>query len=126
MVDRMRLRHGPDGTETTMDTVQLRRWTRGEYDRLAELGILGPDERVELIDGEIVQVPPQQSRHATGVCLAMDALGLTFGAGFTIRVQLPLALGQYSEPEPDVAVVVGTARDYAEAHPTSALLVVEV
>jgi Uma2 family endonuclease len=43
-----------------------------------------------------------------------------------VRAQLPLALGEYSEPEPDVAVVAGGPRDYAEAHPTSALLVVEV
>jgi len=60
------------------------------------------------------------------VCLAEEALRVAFGPGVVVRTQLPLALGQYSEPEPDVAVVVGTARDFTDDHPTSALLVVEV
>jgi Uma2 family endonuclease len=107
-------------------TVQLRRWTRQEYERLAELGVLGPEEHVELIEGEIVEMPPQLSRHTTGVYLAYEALRAIFGVGFVVRVQFPLALGQYSEPEPDIAVVAGTGRDFADAHPTSALLVVEV
>jgi Uma2 family endonuclease len=107
-------------------TVQLRRWTRQEYEYLAEIGVLRPDEHVELIGGEIIEVPPQHSRHATAVRLAEDVLRAIFGAGFDVRTQLPLALGQHSEPEPDVAVVVGTPRDFTDAHPTSALLVVEV
>jgi Uma2 family endonuclease len=109
-----------------MDVVQLRRWTRQEYEHLAELGVIGPAEQVELIEGEIVEVPPQHSRHAVGVRLAEDALRARYGVGFDVRGQLPLALGPYSEPEPDVAVVIGAARDYAEAHPSTALLVVEV
>ncbi|HLH23093.1 MAG TPA: Uma2 family endonuclease [Chloroflexota bacterium] len=112
--------------EAMVSAVELRRWTREEYERLADLGLLHPDERVELIEGEIVKVPPQLSRHATGVCLAGDALRAVFGEGYTVRVQLPLALGQYSEPEPDAAVVVGDVRDFVAAHPTSAVLVVEV
>src|SRR5206468_4130127 len=71
-------------------------------------------------------MPPQLSRHATGVYLAYEALRAIVGAGFVVRVQLPLALGQFSEPEPDIAVVAGAGRDFANAHPTSALLVVEV
>jgi Uma2 family endonuclease len=109
-----------------VDAVQPRRWTRQEYEQLGVLGVLGPDEHVELIGGEIVQVPPQQTRHATGVYLAQVALSAVFRAGFLVRVQLPLALGQYSEPEPDVAVVAGSPRDFVADHPTSALLVVEV
>jgi Uma2 family endonuclease len=109
-----------------MSAVQPRRWTREEYEHLGELGVLGPEERVELIEGVIVEMPPQLGPHATGVCLANDALRAVLRIGFTIRIQLPLALGQYSEPEPDVAVVAGNPRDYAAAHPTTALLVVEV
>ncbi len=109
-----------------MGTVQLRRWTRQEYEQLGELGVLGPDERVELIQGEIVEMPPQLSRHASGVRLAEDALRAAFGAGFDVRAQLPLALGQFSEPEPDVAVVRGTILDFVTGHPTTAVLVVEV
>lgn len=109
-----------------MEAVHPRRWTRQEYEQLVALGVLRPDERVELIEGEIVETPPQLSRHTTGVHLAYEALRAIYGAGFVVRVQSPLALGQYSEPEPDVAVVAGSLRDFADAHPTSALLVLEV
>jgi Uma2 family endonuclease len=107
-------------------TLQVRRWTRQEYEQLGELGVLGPDERVELIEGEIFQMPPQLSRHALGVRAGQETLRVAFGAGFDVRAQLPLALGQYSEPEPDVAVVRGSYLDYPVEHPTSAVLVVEV
>jgi Uma2 family endonuclease len=53
-------------------------------------------------------------------------LRTVFGAGFMVRAQLPLALGQHSEPEPDVAVVLGTPDDYPDDHPNTAILVVEV
>ena len=109
-----------------MGTVQVRRWTRQEYEQLGELGVLGPEERVELIEGEIYEMPPQLSRHTTGVRAAQETLRVGFGAGFDIRAQFPLALGQYSEPEPDVAVVRGSFLDYVSEHPTSAVLVVEV
>jgi Uma2 family endonuclease len=111
---------------TVSQTVQLRRWTREEYERLGELGVLGPEERVELIEGEIVEVPPQHSPHATGIRLAAISLQGIFAAGFDVRTQLPLALGLHSEPEPDVAIVVGAPRDYKDAHPTTAVLVLEV
>jgi Uma2 family endonuclease len=53
-------------------------------------------------------------------------LRLAFGDGFDVRVQMPLALGKMSQPDPDIAVVVGTFRDYEAVHPTTAVLVVEV
>ena len=112
--------------ETVVETVQVRRWTREEYERLVDVGVLRPDERVELIKGEIVEVPPQHGPHATGVRLAQIVLQGIFGAGFDVRAQLPLALGPHSEPEPDVAVVVGAPRDYKQGHPTTAVLVVEI
>jgi Uma2 family endonuclease len=100
--------------------VQPRRWTREEYHRLAELGILGPEERVELIDGEIVVMPPQSSPHYTAIRAAEEALRASFGPGYDVRVQGPLALEERSEPEPDVAVVPGTFRDDEREHPASA------
>lgn len=109
-----------------MSAVQSRRWTREEYESLTEAGIFQPGERVELIEGEIVDMPPQQSHHATGVSLTAEVLRSSFGPGFHTRIQLPLGLGERSEPEPDVAVVVGSPRDYSAAHPSSAVLVVEV
>jgi len=93
---------------------------------MVEAGVLAPGERAELIDGEVLAMPPQGSLHATAVRLAEEALRAAFGAGYDIRVQMPLALDPSSEPEPDVAVVRGSPRDYRDAHPTSALLVVEV
>ena len=93
---------------------------------MAETGILRPDERVELVDGEILSMAPQKSPHATAVQLAQEALRAAFGDGFTVRPQLPLALDDANEPEPDLAVVAGSPRDYRDAHPSTALLVVEV
>ena len=104
-----------------------RPWTRMEFERASELGLFRPDERLELIEGEIVQkVTPQNTPHATAIRACEEALRLAFPRGHDVRVQLPLALGDFSEPEPDVAVVTGTFRDYAREHPRSAVLVVEV
>ena len=107
-------------------TVQTRRWTRDEYDRMIATGIFHPEERLELLEGEIVHMTPQGSGHATAVSLMEEALRRIFGQGFLVRVQMPLALDPESEPEPDVAVVVGEARDYRDEHPRTAVLVVEV
>ncbi len=109
-----------------MGTVQVRRWTREEYDRMVEAGVFAPGERVELIDGEVLAVTPEGSEHTTAVLLIEEALRAAFAGGYTVRVQMPLALDPSSEPEPDVAVVHGSPRDYRDAHPASALLVVEV
>jgi Uma2 family endonuclease len=105
---------------------ETRRWTRQEYDRMVEAGIFGPDDRVELIGGEILTRSPQTSLHATALCLAGDAMRRALGHGFEVRCRLPLALAADSEPEPDVAVVEGSPRDYRDAHPSTALLIVEV
>ena len=105
--------------------IEQRRWTRAEYDRMIEHGLFGPDERLELIDGEILTVTPQGTPHAGTVGLVQDVLCVVFGHTH-VRVQLPFALDPASEPEPDLAVVAGTPRDYGEAHPDSALLIVEV
>jgi Uma2 family endonuclease len=106
--------------------VQLRRWTRQEYDRMIDAGVLTPEDHVELIDDEIVSATPKKSRHATAVRLAEIALRHAFGEHVDVRTQLPLALDPASEPEPDVAVVAGSPRDYRDAHPSTALLIVEV
>lgn len=103
-----------------------RRFTRHEYERFAEMGVIGPDESLELIEGEVVRKMTQNSPHTTGVQLAGDALRAAFASGHVVRIQAPLALDDYSEPEPDVAVVTGSARDFANEHPTTAVLVVEV
>jgi Uma2 family endonuclease len=99
-------------------------WTREEYHRLADQGYF-QDRRVELIEGEIIEMPVLKPPHVMAMILTADVLGAAFGRGFHVRTQAPLNLGEASEPEPDLAVVPGGPRDYPE-HPTTALLVVEV
>lgn len=103
-----------------------RLWTREEYYKMAEAGVFRPGERVELIGGKIVTMSPQNSPHFTAICLVEDTLRMVFGSGYIVRVQGPLDVSPASQPEPDIAVVRGSVRDYATAHPTTALLVVEV
>jgi Uma2 family endonuclease len=105
---------------------EARRWTRAEYERLIDQGLFQPDERLELVNGEILAVTPQKSAHATAVRAIQEVLRVAFGAKADVRPQLPLALTPDSAPEPDVAVVAGSFRDYRDAHPTNALLIVEV
>lgn len=109
-----------------VQTVQTRRFSRQDYERLVAEGFFRPEERLELVDGELIMMTPQGSRHATAVRLAEDTLRSIFGVGFDVRVRLPIALGLDSEPEPDLAVVVGSPRDYRDAHPQTAVLIVEV
>jgi Uma2 family endonuclease len=108
--------------------IEAHRWTRQEYDRLVERGSLPAGKRVELVEGVIYDMTPQNSLHATGFRKAQQALGTAFplASGFEIRGQLALALSEDSEPEPDIAIVLGCIDDFLENHPTTALLVVEV
>ena len=102
------------------------RLSRAEYDRAVAGGAFEPDARLELIDGDLNAMTPEGVSHTIGIDLTADCLRRVFGRGFYVRVQHPLAADDYSEPEPDVAVVRGAIRDYARGHPTSAVLVVEV
>lgn len=106
--------------------VQIQRWTRREYDRMAEAGLFGPDERVELLEGKIITVIPQQSPHSACIGLIDGVLRQAFGPSYWIRTQLPLIVDPDSEPELDLAVVPGSPRDYVHDHPHTAVLVVEV
>lgn len=105
--------------------VRQRRWSKEEYYRLAELGFfLG--QRVELIEGKLMVLSPQLPPHASGVLQALTILQTIFTSGCHVCPQLPIDLGQTTEPEPDLAVVAGTLQQYLQAHPTTALLIVEV
>ncbi len=101
------------------------RWTRDEYYKMAQANLFGK-HRVELIKGEIIEMSPQDSLHATGIRLVDVALRRIFAKGFLISVQLPLSLNLDSDPEPDIAVVPGSPRDYVKHHPRTAILVVKV
>src|SRR5262245_8746787 len=105
--------------------LQTRRWTRKEYRKLGELGILREDEPVELIDGQLIVAEPKGTPHSTAVALTADALRRAFGAGWLVRQQDPIAIENHSEPEPDVVVVPGSPRDYLDDHPARPVLLVE-
>src|SRR5882724_3672360 len=112
--------------QMTATRTRIRRWTFKEFSRLAELGFFRR-QRVELVGGRIVQMAPQLDVHAAVFALAQRAADAAFGDRFWIRAQLPLQLGKWSAPEPDIAVVPGSPRDYiGTGQPTSALLIVEV
>jgi Uma2 family endonuclease len=105
--------------------VRQRRFTKAEYHRMGEEGFFR-GERVELIEGILMVYCPQLAPHSTSVYLAQVALSQVFTTGHLVRVQLPLDLGQTTEPEPDVAVVAGDAVQFSQAQPRMAVLVVEV
>src|SRR4051812_29125230 len=81
------------------------RWTREEYEKLVEIGLFPPEARLELVEGEILKMASQTSYHAVAVSKVQEALRTIFQANYYIRVQMPLALSDNSEPEPDIAVV---------------------
>jgi Uma2 family endonuclease len=104
------------------------RFTVDEYQRMGEAGVLGPDDRVELIDGEIVTMAPIGSRHAACVGRLSRILFELVGDRAIVWVQNPVRLGTYSEPQPDVALLRSRS-DFYEAglpRPEDTLIVVEV
>src|SRR2546428_4569900 len=113
-------------SSTVIHQPTTRRWTRVEYERLIELGVFQPGERLELIDGLLVVREPQGSRHASAIRRVLAALHRALGDAWQIDSQLPVALDADSEPEPDVAVVPRDSGAYRDAHPTRAVLIVEV
>ena len=107
---------------------QSRKYTVAEYYRMAEVGILKPDERVELIEGEILVMPPIGPEHAWNVDIANEILVRHAHDRYYVRIQNPVRLSDESEPEPDVALLRRRPEGYGAAHPTPAdvLLVIEV
>lgn len=104
---------------------EARRWTQDEFYRLAEDGWF-EGQRVQLIEGEIIQMPPQKSEHAWTIRRCQLQMEAAFGPSHWVRVQMPLNVGRESDPEPDIAVTIEPAETYAKIHPTSAAIVIEV
>jgi len=102
------------------------RYTCHDYFRLVSAGVVRPDDRIELLEGVIVAMSPQNPLHASVTAQVSDALHEAIGIRAAIRVQSPLVTSGRSVPEPDIAVVSGRHADYVNAHPSTALLVVEV
>jgi Uma2 family endonuclease len=97
-----------------------------EYHRMIEAGILGEDEKVQLIDGMLVAMTPQGRAHAFVIQELNHILVRQLGDDLGVLSQLPLTLTGDSEPEPDLAVVRAADVASSTRHPGSALLVIEV
>ena len=101
------------------------RLSRLEYERAVDAGVFEPDARLELVEGELLAKPCQTPRDVTAANLAANHLRQVF-ADCHVRIRDPLAIDDYSEPQPDLAVVTGAIRAYKLAPPAAAVLVVEV
>ncbi|MFZ0547001.1 MAG: Uma2 family endonuclease, partial [Candidatus Promineifilaceae bacterium] len=105
-----------------------RLFTVEEYYRMAETGILTADDRVELIKGEIVTMSPVGPKHASIVNRLTSLLNRQLAERAILSIQNPIHLSQYSEPEPDLAILQERADFYEDAHPEpeDVLLVIEI
>jgi len=107
------------------------RWTRERFYAAVDAGVIGEDEKLEMIGGIITDEGmedrrAQKSGHSVAVLEISAVLGRAFGSAHHVRPQMPLAIGPDSDPEPDITVVGGVIRDYAGRHPARAELVIEV
>jgi Uma2 family endonuclease len=123
----------PAGTSLSVVTSPLfqrkkRLFTADEYERLADVGILRPDDRTELIEGEIIRVVAMKSPHAACISRIMAMLQPLTNRRFQLRIQCPLRLDVHNEPEPDVLLLKPRKDFYESRHPAAAdvLLLIEV
>lgn len=105
-----------------------RRFSVEEYHRLADLGILKEDDKVELVQGEIVEMSPIGPKHASTVNRIVRLLTNIFNAAYIISPQNPVQLGVDSEPEPDIVILREREDFYASAHPRAedVIFIIEV
>jgi Uma2 family endonuclease len=117
-----------DSPTVLADTVRRHSLTVDDYYRMAQTGVLAPDARVELIEGEIFDLAPIGTRHGSTVKRLLHLLAAAVGDSATIAVQDPVRLSNRSEPQPDLMLLKPRDDFYAEAHPEAAdvLLLVEV
>jgi Uma2 family endonuclease len=108
-----------------MSEPRPRKWTRKEFYAMEKLGLF-EGQHVEMVEGEIVEMSPQNALHASLTERFAQLLQQCFGKNYIVRRHSPLSLPGHSEPEPDIAVVHGRTEDFVEKHPTSAVLVVEI
>ena len=113
---------------TTEAAFTLRKWTVKEYHKLGEIGIFNPEERVELIEGNIIKISAKGTGHACATRRTASLLHNLVGNQAAVYNKSPIALDDNSEPEPDIAVVRIDPFDYATHHPTPSevYLIIEV
>src|SRR5258705_11260338 len=97
--------------------IEPRRFNVSEYYKMAKAGILKPDDRVELIEGEIIKMSPIGSPHAACVRGFDNLLRLRLGGKGLISIQSPVRLNEFSEPEPDLALLKPQRNLYKDRHP---------
>ncbi|MGN6368060.1 MAG: Uma2 family endonuclease [Phycisphaerae bacterium] len=100
------------------------KFTRDDYYRMYNAGLF-EGQRVELIQGEIIKMSPQNNPHALTCAIVNNWLVLALAGKYTVRCQLPFVASDDTEPEPDFAVLPGSP-DSQQDHPTTALFVIEV
>lgn len=107
---------------------QRHRLTLDEFLRMGEAGILGDDARVELIEGDLIDLAPIGSRHAAVVGRLTHLLVQAAGDRAIVWVQNPISINQHTMPQPDVALLKPRADSYSSAHPRpeDTLLIIEV
>jgi Uma2 family endonuclease len=107
---------------------ERKRFTVDEYHKLGQAGVLGENDRIELVEGELIQMPPIGSTHASIVARLDRAFHASMPQGFVVWTQNPLSLPPLSEPQPDLALVKPRADDYLGSLPAASdvLLVIEV
>ncbi len=107
---------------------QIHHWSIADYHQMIEARVLDEDDRVELLEGKIICMSPQCPFHAASVQRSSRLLFKLFSDRAEIRVQLPVILGNDSEPEPDIAVVRFDADEYSFRHPEASdiYLLIEV
>jgi Uma2 family endonuclease len=107
---------------------ERRHFTADEIERMVEVGILGEDEPLELLEGELIVVAPQNPVHAALAERIRRLVEKAHGRGAHARTHSPLAAGPASLPEPDIGLSRGEVEDYLDRHPTGrdTLLVVEI
>ncbi len=115
-------------TATARELYQRHRLTVRDYQRMGEAGIFHEDDRVELIEGEIVDMAPIGAGHASSVKRLANVMKLAVGEQAIVSVQDPIVLGDHSSPQPDIALLRPQADYYAAAHPQAkdVLQIVEV
>ena len=102
-----------------------KRWTKKEYYYLAELGLF-EGKRTEFLEGEIVEMPTMNSPHATALEVTYNAARDAFTRDFAVRNQSPIDFSEDFETVPDIAIIKGKARDFRDAHPKTADLIIEI
>jgi Uma2 family endonuclease len=114
--------------EDTILATNLKYWTVQEYHHMSELGILDASDRTELINGKIVLKSAKTAFHVIALRLLASFLEESLDESVLVRTQDPILLDDFSEPEPDLAIVKGTMFDYADRHPSpeDVYLVVEI